>query len=602
MPSVTLPLPVNALYKEPQQLEFEKIATFIGGNGSGKSTILKSIFDEKLKGTAYDDYKIVCFSSGQNESFSKGFGKYLNAERAKKNALNLDCFYYDKSWASLLIFLATTSKSDGLVRSFLREKEYVSEDDGQDETTTLTLNVKVDKAYINLVKQARDDEAKGETDVITNKAYYQTLYSFVNYLIVGNYDFEESLEQREVQLTQDKLSKVSFETDDLAPFDSKVVFFTQAADNDYFIIKDSFNLKFVQKVNNSNWELLDLEDLSDGEYQLLFIFALIDLFDSDKTLFLLDEADSHLHYKNIDRLWVIFNSIQGRVITTTHLLDSITKSGIDKLRVIEKGKVELGNKLLYLTNRLKELSEINNTHLQALSMFENVVYIDDENDWEIFKLLVIRKLADTTQKALDIEKKFTAFIAVKQTSDYGDATKKFAESKLKRLENFTSYLEGHSHIIKNVYLLCDRDEFLLDSIGTNKCQLLVQGDSIKKFNGGKLTSHLLSWKRREIKHYLLSATALGEENIDSINDRLDLGPQSKLCVGSSGDYKTDKKYNRQLAYLDSSLVKDILHTYINIENQGFCIEKTKGYIKRMPKEEISEDIENLYNYLVTNNE
>ena len=69
MTTISLPLPVNVLHTQPQTLEFDKIATFIGGNGSGKSTILKSIFDEKLNGTSYQDYKIVCFSSGQNESY-----------------------------------------------------------------------------------------------------------------------------------------------------------------------------------------------------------------------------------------------------------------------------------------------------------------------------------------------------------------------------------------------------------------------------------------------------------------------------------------------------------------------------------------------------
>lgn len=51
MATISLPLPPNVLHDQPQELKFDKIATFIGGNGSGKSTILKSIFDEKLKGS-----------------------------------------------------------------------------------------------------------------------------------------------------------------------------------------------------------------------------------------------------------------------------------------------------------------------------------------------------------------------------------------------------------------------------------------------------------------------------------------------------------------------------------------------------------------------
>jgi predicted ATPase len=46
MAVVSLELPKNDLHEHRQVLEFDKIATFIGGNGSGKSTILKSIFDE----------------------------------------------------------------------------------------------------------------------------------------------------------------------------------------------------------------------------------------------------------------------------------------------------------------------------------------------------------------------------------------------------------------------------------------------------------------------------------------------------------------------------------------------------------------------------
>jgi len=104
MPTTSLPLPSNVLHSQSQTLEFDKIATFIGGNGSGKSTILKSIFDEKLNGTTYEDHNIVCFSSGQNESYSEGFSSYLNTERNKGNPLDLDCFYYDKLWSMLLIF------------------------------------------------------------------------------------------------------------------------------------------------------------------------------------------------------------------------------------------------------------------------------------------------------------------------------------------------------------------------------------------------------------------------------------------------------------------------------------------------------------------
>lgn len=409
MAAISLPLTANALHTESQTLEFEKIAAFIGGNGSGKSTILKSIFDEKLTGSAYQDYKIVCFSSGQNEGYSSRFSDYLNAERAKKKALSLDCFYYDKLWSKLLIFLATTSKPLGLVRKFLKGNGYVVENEFEEDVTTrLYIDAKVDKSYTNLVMQAIEDEGKGESDVITNKAYHLTLRNFINSLIDGEYDFSEPLEHRTIQLNQEVVSQVSFEADNSSSFDSKVMFFTQAADNDYFIVKDSFNLIFKKGDVD-----LRLENLSDGEYQLLLIYALFDLFDTDSTLFLLDEADSHLHYRNVENLWYVFDSAKGRVVTTTHLVDSIAKAGIERLKIVEKGLVSSGKELNKLSNHLRDLSAINEFKFHAYSLFPNVVLIDDENDWIQFKLLAIKKLANSLADERDIEKKLSTFIAIK---------------------------------------------------------------------------------------------------------------------------------------------------------------------------------------------
>jgi AAA15 family ATPase/GTPase len=183
MATVSLPIPPNVLHDQPQELTFDKIATFIGGNGSGKSTILKSIFDEKLKGSLYEDLKVVCFSSGQNESYSERFAHYLNTERKDKRALNLDCFYYDKSLAKLLIFLSTTGNQNGLVRQFLRHNGYVIESEfEEDDSTKISFDIKVDKAYVSLVEQAQKEEDKGNNDVMTNKAYHLTLSNFIHTL------------------------------------------------------------------------------------------------------------------------------------------------------------------------------------------------------------------------------------------------------------------------------------------------------------------------------------------------------------------------------------------------------------------------------------
>ena len=617
MSQISLPLPPNVLHNKKQTLDFDKIATFIGGNGSGKSTILKSIFDEKLNGSNYEDHIIVCFSSGQNESYSDNFSQYLSRERSKKNALNLDCFYYDKSWSKLLIFLATTGKHGGLVRSFLRDNKYVEEDElDVDVSTQISFDVKVGTPYIDIVKSARKDEAESGAYEITQKAYHNNLESFINSIFDKEYDFEQPIELKTVDLNQNNLSEVSFESDEGAPFDSKATFFTQAADNDYFIIKNSFSLTF-----NKDKVTLRLEDLSDGEYQLLFLYALIDLFDTEHTLFLFDEADSHLHYKNIDRLWNVFNGIQGKVITTTHLIDSITKSGTERLAVIENGQVKPGRNLEHLTARLQDLSAINNIKFQALSLFQNVVLIDDENDWELFKLLAIKKLAKNEDDINSIQTKLDNFIAVKCTSGYdGREGQIFAKSKICYANSLTTFLEDNNINTKNIFMICDRDEYHLINVGddTNMegCRLLISHEVLSN-KTNNFTKHLLCWRRREIKHYLLSNTALSSDDTVYINEFLadmfqiykdfngDKAVRKKIEKDAAGNeievlYEHDE-FNNQLASIDSEEVKELLKKYIENGENGLCLDKTQKYVESIPANEISEDIEHMYNYLVGDN-
>lgn len=600
MTTVSLYLKENVLYPKPQILNFEKIAAFIGKNGSGKSTILKSIFDEKLSGNEYKGYKIVCFSSGQNESFSNGFSNYLNTERLRKNALSLDCFYYDKDWSKLLIFLATTSKPLGYVRTFLKGNGYVTINEfDEDETTKLSVEVKVDRGYINLVKEARRDETNGKPDVVITRAYHLTLANFVRSVLDKEFDFETPLDQTGIVLSQTVLSHVSFERDYESYFDSRIMFFTQAADNDYFFVKGTFDLKFGNSGNE-----ISLDDLSDGEFQLLFLYSLFDLFDSPTTLFLLDEADSHLHYRNIETLWNVFERAEGRIITTTHLVDSIAKAGVERLRVVSDGRLDLGQDLVNLSANIRDLSEIHKYTFDVYSLFPNIVLMDSEADWIQFKLLAVKKLGNTIEEREDIEKKLSEFHVIACPSgcemNNGDG---FAEAKINWLRTFRDCMRRRHYATKNVFLICDRDELAHRFIGTKECSLLVNKKDLQakmkleKDVSGEIRCHLLSWKRREIKHYLLSYSALKEEE-KRVEHDLDLGPKSKLNANSSGDLTIDGLYNKRLAEVPSQIVKDILDSSLNIDGYGFSEHKAQKFVDKVPQEEISDDIVAMFNYLI----
>jgi ABC-type multidrug transport system ATPase subunit len=584
-----LTLPPNPLHNAQQVLSFDKIATLIGENGSGKSCILQTIFDTKLARGDFAGLRVVCFSSGQNENFSQRFSQYLNQERRAGRSLNLACFYFDKSWSKLLIFLATCLHSSGKVREFLRDNGYVQEQQvtqtsSDDTSSRLTMKFKVDKRFAERVQEALAAEAQGETETLRSTPYFRSLASFIENNVDAQYDFEGALRKRAVELSAQTLLAASYvserpEDDGDAEHqaqqiedDPTISFFTQAADNNYFIERDGLKLQLRGG--------LELDQLSDGEYQLLFLYALIDLFDDENTLFLLDEADSHLHYKNINRLWTILKQIRGKTVTTTHLLDSITANEFHAIKVVEQGRIRDDDKLKQLIKRLSILSRATSVEYEVCAKIEHMALLDDYNDWDIFLRLAKRK-------GLDISK-LASIHAFKKSSSYASTTESFARAKFEWTHNLTQ-TDCTLHT-SQVFLICDRDEAPLNFDPNDGVRVQGQeySNKIRAITRGKpIRVHLLAWRRREIKNYLLSHAALDHHRkLGEIN-----GPELAQAYHLNADDPGDNDGIRRLA------IKDTINPLINSPD-GLCPQKLQAYIDLIPPQEISEDIENMYTFIV----
>ncbi|MGL6455329.1 hypothetical protein [Aeromonas caviae] len=593
-----LTLAPNPLYDQPQTLNINKVATLIGENGSGKSSILQSVFEERLNKRAHHHLNVVCFSSGQNENYSEKFGVYLKRERQAGRGLGLECLYFDKPWSKLLIFLATATKRSGKVRSFLRERGYVTESafEGDDQTTYLKCAFKIDKNYVNRVQDALRREENGEVDTLRNTPYFRSLDSFISSFLSNDYEFEQPLRKRTIEIPASRLIDVSFDYPrqaqageegieageanaqaQNAAFDPEVSFFTQAADNDYFIDKQGYKLVFKDEI--------ELDQLSDGEYQLLFLYALIDLFDAPNTLFLFDEADSHLHYKNVEKLWSLLHSIQGHAITTTHLLDSISakENRIEHLKVVEQGRINEDNKIKQLINRLSVLSRAKSVEFEVCGKLPNIALLDDYNDWIIFTKLASRA-------GLDVNRLATVH-AMKKSSSYATANETFGKGKI-------DWLHGLSKIespllTTQIFMICDRDEAALDWNVANGVQVNGQVyrellNAIRWPQGMRVTPYLLAWKRREIKNYLLSYTALAHHNLLGQINNGDIAQRNHLQSNNPGDNDDIRRMN----------VKDIINPLINTDGEGLDPAKLQAYIDLIPPAEISEDITNMYNFII----
>ena len=485
----------------------------------------------------------------------------------------------------------------------MRERGYVRESElaGDDQTTCLKCAFKIDKNYVSRVQDALKREEIGEVETLRNTPYFRSLDSFINIFVSNNYEFEQPLRKRTIEIPASRLIEASFESSPVFgfgsnhasfgrsnfsrnPFRPEISFFTQAADNDYFIDKKGYKLLFKDGI--------ELDQLSDGEYQLLFLYALIDLFDAPNTLFLFDEADSHLHYKNVEKLWSLLHSIQGHAITTTHLLDSISakENRIEHLKVVEHGRINEDNKIKQLISRLSVLSRAKSVEFEVCGKLPSIAILDDENDWAIFVKLVKKKGHDITRLA--------SISPLKKSSSYNCDEDTLGEVKVNWVKALGS---SESQIFtRKIFLICDRDEANpnwkpngVQLAGKTYGQLV---SSIKWAEGYRVDTFLLAWKRREVKHYLLSFTALSRHNqLNAINnDHLAAG--FHLKPNDSGD-------NDGIRKLSSDIVKAATHNLINNltddeHEKGLCMEKLQAYIDLIPKEEISEDITNMYNFII----
>ena len=617
-----LKLSPNPLYDQQQTIFLGKVTTLIGENGSGKSSILQSIFTQKLSEQDYVDHKIVCFSSGQNEKFSNEFSKHLRQTKSDENNLHFSCFYFDKSWSRLLIFLSTSLKQKGMVRQFLSSSGYIEEVDGLDKSSTLKIAFRVDSQYVRKVQDALNREARGDMETVRQTAFHRTLESFIETCVKSRYDFDEPIKKELFDLYPENIHSTSFDTerveegDDLSSkFDPEVGFFIRACHNENFLNKEASSLLLKDG--------LELGDLSDGEFQILFLYAIIDLFDSDNTLFIFDEADSHLHFKNVEKFWSCLKKIQGKTVSTTHLLDSIYCVGVENIRVLNRGQVHLPSDSHELIKRLSQLSNIKKSEFKAYTYYEKIVVIDDWNDWYIFKELYKRSNHHLSMNNENVDEILDKIAIAKVSSDWNNHNCEFAASKVKWVENFTKFCEGLDIKTKDIYLVCDRDNLPIEGIGTEQSPLVVQGIKVRSENG--IRAHVLSWRRREIKHYLLSRSALGDCVAVVNNHKLPKSAHLQYC--HNGDYlleedndghkkilerkrvrtgnnsEKDKHpiYNNHLASLPSDYVKDLLSPFIEeIEQEplGFNQGLFQEFISNIEPSEISEDITNMYNFII----
>ncbi|WP_299180141.1 AAA family ATPase [uncultured Aquimarina sp.] len=585
-------VPENKIYNTEQTVTIDgNVLTFVGENGCGKSAILESIFSRHL-GDREDERRLITFSSGNNESFSSIFQKNIRSnqrfivnnfddEERVENAIN--AFYFDPSWVRFLVFFATALKRKGKVIEYLKNKNLVDvNNDGVDITTKLGFPFRVRRGYTNKIFNAvleEGDDLEYQQRSVRNTFFHQYLTNLTEHIHSPDFDFEER-DSRIVKAWKNIEAKdvaLVLSTDTNKVFS----FLAWASLNNQFIFRSQAQIHFKGG--------LELNDLSDGEHQLLAIYALVDLFDADQTLFLLDEVDSHLYYQNIKKLWDVFGNIEGKAITTTHSADSIILNEFSHIKLVENGKIEGETVANQILDRLESLSAGGNYKLSMAGKVKYLALVEDYFDWFIFLELCKKKVANFDMNVMQ------QIHYIKCSSGFNSYADRFGNAKLDWVESFKK--QNRDHVTKSLFLICDRDNLSVNDVLDTGLVKDSQATGRRKriqLRGNKY-AYLMSWKRREIENYLLSYTMLNNNGLlNQINQQL--AQVNQLTQGNSCDNQhvqdLDVKTMLQPLYL-----KDGIQPGADVDETGVDYNKLSRIIGEIPVDEISQDIENIYNFI-----
>ena len=538
-----------------------KISLLIWENGCGKTSILESAFKTCLG----DNQKLVIvFSSGLNESYSFILEEYkkkikrLTYRGWSKQRLN--GFFFNRYRASLLIFLAFWLV-DGKVKSFLSAKYNIAQ-------LLFKYSVFIDKSYIYRLNKWYWEE---HDSLLTSQFHTWLTDLLTNSLISGDsssaqvdYDFSSQKKFSELVLSSDHITSVFWSTSEKSDFMKELLsFFGLLTHKNRFLDIEDTRIHF-----GSFW----IQGLSDGEFQLLNIYALLDLFDGENTLFLFDEIDSHLHYENINIIWKKFWEIKGKLITTTHIPDSIMMNEFEDIKLVENGLIDGEKKANAVINRLGNLCDVDIYAKKYASKVQYLALVEDETDWIIFTELVKIKLGDQAYNKL---KKIQY---IKCSSGYDTHNQQFADSKKKRIEKLNIVAWSDSSI-QFIFCICDRDNLPLSSINAN---MKVQGESVKIGHGRVF---VLSRRRKQIENYLLSYSMLNKQwLLDQINAKI--APIHQLVENNACDNE----------WVQNVEIKDDIKVLYS-DNNWVNYEKLRQVLLEIPDSEISSDIKFMYQFI-----
>ncbi len=571
----------NKISNEDKEITLDsKITTLIWENWSWKSIILEQILNNYFN----DEKKfVISYSSWLNESFTKILEKHIENFNSSLTEYwvwkKLKSFYFSSNRAKILIYFACILEK-------WKTKEYMDKHEFL-KWKKLRFNYSIkNNTYKNFMLKAAELDRLWEKSLITSN-FHKNLTVFIwtsDVLKAQEIDYTKTLSFKFLNLNNNEIKNI-FEI----PKEIENEFWENIT-----LIKEEWKKIRNKELLSFLWILFEyladidivklfiwgsnLNDLSDWEFQMLVIYSLIDLFDSDDTIFLFDEIDSHLHFDNINLLWSTLKLIEWKVITTTHIPDSIINTDIKQIKLVKEWIIDNKSLPESIIKRLDNISQSNFYAKKLSSKIKYIVLVEDESDWFIF--IELLKIKIWENKVNDLLEKIDF---IKCSSWYDTHNQRFADNKKKWVEEYNS-INWKSVLTEKIFFLCDRDNLPINSI-CNKSLVLVTWEKQKFWN--KKDVFVLSWRRKQIENYLLSYNLLNNVwKLNEINKNLIEKFQIKQLENN------DNKWVQDLE------IKDIIKILYSDDN-WIDYSKLWTLIKLIPPEEISEDIGKMYDFIIS---
>lgn len=439
------------------EVEFHELDCLIGGNNSGKSTLLQAL-------ALFDFCLHQCLSKTNGKPITLKSRSIPEEDFVVLPVTRGTDLWYDKILQAkgrhILISIEVTFDNDKIVKTTLDfnfNRFSVNTDTDRDEAWLTELkNFKI--SYLPVFSTFQTREEKRTQIAVRNELGKGNVNAVIRNLLLSLKEEERSDELVQIlQRSFPSIKKLKIEFDEA-----------------------SMQFISVTYIEEEKRKEFDIFSAGSGFQQFIYLFGFILL--EQPNVILLDEPDVHLHGQLQKSLFDELNYLaktEKQILFATHSRDLISAVLPDNIIHLNEGRAERLLLDYQVYNALEQLGSMENTQLVTLQQFRRVLIIENQDDWDYIQHF--GKLVLGEAKMQEVVKRLAVCYA------YGNPCKQDITKFRKSLQ--TMFTKTGSPV--KVMVIADRDYFpsieeLLEFLKSEHIQWHV-------------------WAQNEIENYLLSS-------------------------------------------------------------------------------------------------